>query len=99
MEISILGFLVLLLLSALVGVIAKAIVGWRGGGLLAAIGVGFVGALIGILLANATGAPMLLAIDLGGMTFPVAWATLGAVILVAILAAVTGTRYRRRRYV
>lgn len=99
MELSILGFIVLLILSAIVGVVAKAIVGWHGGGLLAAIGVGFVGALIGILLANATGAPELLAVDLGGMSFPVAWATLGAVLLVAILAAVTGTRWRRRRYV
>jgi uncharacterized membrane protein YeaQ/YmgE (transglycosylase-associated protein family) len=84
MELSVLGLL--LILSAIVGFVAKAIVGFRGGGLLAAIGVGFVGALIGVLLANATGAPELIAVDLGGMRFPLAWATLGAIILVAILA-------------
>lgn len=95
MELSVLGFIVLLILSAIVGFVAKAIVGFRGGGLLAAIGVGFVGALIGVLLANATGAPELIAVDLGGMRFPLAWATLGAIILVAILAAVTGGRTRR----
>jgi uncharacterized membrane protein YeaQ/YmgE (transglycosylase-associated protein family) len=100
MDISLLGFIVLIALSALVGLIAKAIVGFHGGGLLAAIGLGFVGGLVGIILANALGGPMILAVDLGGMTFPVVWALLGTILLVALVAVVTRrtplTTHRRR---
>ena len=100
MEITLLGLIVLIVLSAIVGFVAQKIVGFRSGGLLAAIGVGFVGALLGILLANGTGLPTLLAVNLGGMSFPIAWALLGSILLVAALGLVLGRgRGRRRRYV
>ena len=98
MEITLLGFIVLIVLSAIVGFVAQKIVGFRRGGLIAAIGVGFVGALLGILLANGAGLPTILAVNLGGMTFPIAWALLGSILLVAVLGLITG-RGRRHRYV
>lgn len=96
MEFTLLGLLALLALSLVVGLVAQRIVGYPGG-LLAATGTGFVGALIGMLLANATGLPELLAVDLGGMRFPIAWAILGSIVLLAIVSLVTG-RFPRRRY-
>ncbi len=99
MGLSLLGFMLLLLLAAVVGFVAQAIVGFRRGGLLAAIGLGFVGGLIGIVLARALDLPMWLAVDLGGMTFPIVWALLGTILLVATVAALTRTTYYgRRRY-
>lgn len=98
MEFTLLGFLALLVLSLVVGLIAQSIVGYPGG-LLAATGTGFVGALIGIWLANATGLPELLAVNVGGMRFPIAWALLGAILLLAIVSLISGRgRFVRRRY-
>lgn len=86
MEIGLLGFIVLIALSALVGFIAKAIVGFHRGGLLAAIGLGFVGGLLGVWLAQVGDLPLILAVNIGGFTFPIVWALLGTVLLVAIVA-------------
>lgn len=98
MEFTLLGFLAALVLSLIVGVIAQSIVGYPGG-LLAATGTGFVGALIGIWLAHATGLPELLAVNIGGMRFPIAWALLGAILLLAVVSLISGGgRFVRRRY-
>ncbi|AKF02904.1 hypothetical protein [Sandaracinus amylolyticus] len=94
MEISLVGLLVLLVLSLIVGLIAQAIVRYPGG-LLAATGTGFVGGLIGIMLARATGLPELLAVNVGGMRFPIAWAILGSILLLAVVSLVArGRTYR-----
>jgi uncharacterized membrane protein YeaQ/YmgE (transglycosylase-associated protein family) len=101
MEISLLGFILLLVLSAIVGVVAMAVVGFRAGGLLAAIGVGFVGGLLGIWMASVFDLPALLTINVGGVAFPLLWALLGAILLVAIISAAFGARGGqtwRRRY-
>ena len=44
---SLVGFLILLLVAAVAGLIAQALAGFSRGGLLAAIGVGFIGILVG----------------------------------------------------
>lgn len=99
MEFSFLGFLLLVALAAVVGLIAKAIMGFHRGGLLAAIGLGFIGGLIGIVLANNTGLPTLLTVTLGGMTFPIIWALIGTILLIGIVALVTGRGARTTRTV
>ncbi|MCZ7684163.1 MAG: hypothetical protein M5U28_37465 [Sandaracinaceae bacterium] len=100
MEITLVGFLILLALALVVGLVAKAIMGFHRGGLLAAIGLGFIGGLIGVVIANATGLPELLAVDVGGTRFPIIWALIGTVILIAIVSLFTGgTRFTRRKAV
>jgi uncharacterized membrane protein YeaQ/YmgE (transglycosylase-associated protein family) len=91
---TILGFIVLILIGAVCGLIAQAIVGYSVGGLLASIAVGFLGALLGTWIADGLGLPSLLAISVDGRSIDVLWAILGAVLLLAILSLV-----RRRRVV
>jgi uncharacterized membrane protein YeaQ/YmgE (transglycosylase-associated protein family) len=99
MEITLVGFLILLALALVVGMVAKAIMGFHRGGLLTAIGLGFVGGLIGVVIANATSLPELLSVDVGGTSFPVVWALIGTILLIAIVSLVTGSgRFARRRY-
>ena len=50
-------FLILLLVAAICGAVAQAIAGFSRGGLLVAIAVGFIGALLGMWIQRATGAP------------------------------------------
>ena len=60
--------------------------------------IGFIGALLGIWLANQLRLPELLAIRVGGTTFPILWAIIGSAILVFLVALIArpGRAYYRR---
>lgn len=89
---SLVEFLVLLLVAGVCGAIGQAITGFSRGGCLAAIGVGFVGALLGSWLAGALGLPVVFAIGIGGSAFPIVWAILGSALFVAVISLVTRSR-------
>lgn len=89
-----LNFLLFLLISAIVGVIAEYIVGWKLPlGIIGAIILGVVGAWL-----------MTDVIQIGGIgdiylwTVPIIRATIGAIILIAIWHLITGGFRRRRSY-
>jgi len=81
-------FLILLLIAGICGAVGQAITGYSRGGCLAAIGIGFIGALIGYWLAGAMGLPELLAVNIGGTYFPVVWAILGSALFVALISLI-----------
>jgi uncharacterized membrane protein YeaQ/YmgE (transglycosylase-associated protein family) len=89
---TILEFLVLLLVAGLSGAAGQALAGYGRGGCLASIALGFVGALLGQWIANLLGVSEILAVRIGGETFPVVWSVMGAAILVAILGLFTRGR-------
>jgi uncharacterized membrane protein YeaQ/YmgE (transglycosylase-associated protein family) len=82
---SIWPIILLLGVAAFTGLIAQAVVGKHRGGCLASIGIGFIGALLGIWLAGVLGLPEVFAIDAGGVSFPIVWAILGAMLLLLLL--------------
>ena len=88
---TLVGFLILLLIAAVCGLIGQAISG-RGGGFLFSVVIGFVGALVGTWLASAFGLPELLPFQVEGYAFPVVWAIVGA----TLLWYVFGSYYRGR---
>jgi uncharacterized membrane protein YeaQ/YmgE (transglycosylase-associated protein family) len=90
---SVVEFIVLLVIAGICGAIGQAITGFSRGGLFAAIGIGFVGALLGSFISRALGLPELLAVNIGGTSFPIVWSILGAALFVALLALIS----RRRR--
>jgi uncharacterized membrane protein YeaQ/YmgE (transglycosylase-associated protein family) len=92
---SILELLVLLLIAGVCGAVGKAIAGYYPGGFLVSIGVGFIGALVGTWLARLAGLPELLAIQIGGMAFPIVWSILGSALFVAFIALIAGRGWRR----
>lgn len=78
----------LLLVAALTGWIAQAMVGrYKGASCLGSMGIGIIGALLGIWLAGVFGWPELFAINAGGVHFPIVWAILGAMLLILLLRA------------
>jgi uncharacterized membrane protein YeaQ/YmgE (transglycosylase-associated protein family) len=91
---TILQFVVLLIIAGVCGGLAQAIVGYSRGGCLAAIALGFIGALLGMWLATTLKLPELFVIQVGDMPFPIVWSIIGAVLFVAVLALLT----RRQRY-
>ncbi len=94
---TLVGFLILVVVGAICGGIAEALVGYSPGGFLAAVAIGFLGALIGTWLAPRIGLPSILPVTIEGFKIEIIWSILGAIILLAILSAVRRP-YRRRYY-
>lgn len=88
------SFLFLLLFSAVCGLIGQVIIGYTSGGIMATIGVGFLGAVLGTWLSAMLGLPGLFTISIGAFSFPIIWSFLGAALLMALVAT-----FVRRAYV
>jgi uncharacterized membrane protein YeaQ/YmgE (transglycosylase-associated protein family) len=86
---TLLEFLVLLLVAGICGAVAQAIAGFSRGGLLVAIAVGFIGALVGMWLQRQTGLPEIFTIDIEGTRFPIVWSIIGGVLFAAIVGLLT----------
>lgn len=84
------AFLVLLLIAAVCGALGQAIAGYSIGGCLVSIGVGFLGAVLGMWLASQLSLPPIFVVEVGTYDFPVVWSILGSALLVAVLGVLQG---------
>jgi uncharacterized membrane protein YeaQ/YmgE (transglycosylase-associated protein family) len=95
---TVLEFLILLLIAAICGAVAKAIAGFSRGGLLVAIALGFIGALLGTWLQRSTGLPEIFTIQVGNSAFPIVWSIIGAVLFAAVVGLLTAPGRTRTVY-
>jgi uncharacterized membrane protein YeaQ/YmgE (transglycosylase-associated protein family) len=99
MTITLTGLLVLLLIAGICGALGRAMGGGAPGGFVVSIAVGFVGALLGMLIARQLRLPELLAISVDGRPFPIVWSIIGGALLVAIVNMFSrGSAWSRWRY-
>ena len=89
---SLLGFIVLLIIAAVCGSIGQALAGYSRGGCLVSLVLGFIGAYLGLWLAQQFGLPEIFVITIEGRPFPIVWSIFGA----SLLAALFGLISRRR---
>ena len=92
LDITLLELLILIVIAAICGAIGQALAGYSIGGLLLTIVVGFIGALLGVWLAQVLGLPELFVITVGDESFPIIWSIIGS----ALLALLFGLASRRR---
>lgn len=90
---TILGFLVLLIVAAIIGSIGSSLGGYSTQGCLTSIIVGLIGALIGSWLSRELGIQDFLYIK----NIPVFWSIIGSAIFVAIITAINPHRTKRRK--
>lgn len=98
MTISLVGLLVLLVIAGICGAIGRAMGGGTGGGFFVSIAVGFVGALLGSVIASHLSLPELLVVNVDGRPFPILWSIIGAALFVALLQLLSGGAVGRYRY-
>jgi uncharacterized membrane protein YeaQ/YmgE (transglycosylase-associated protein family) len=89
---TLLELIVLLAVAGIVGALGQAVAGYSMGGCLVSIVVGFVGALLGAWMARGLGLPELLAVQVGGTSFPILWSIIGSALFVFVVAM-----FNRRR--
>lgn len=89
---TIIGFLLLLLIAAIAGSLGQALAGYSHGGCLLSIVVGFIGAFLGLWLAQVMGLPEPFPVTIDGETFPVLWSIIGSALFSAILSFLTSRR-------
>jgi uncharacterized membrane protein YeaQ/YmgE (transglycosylase-associated protein family) len=92
---TLVGFLILLVIAAVAGSLGQSIAGYSLGGCLASIVVGFIGAYLGLWIAQQFGLPEPLLISIQSESFPLLWSIIGS----AVLSAILGLVFRNRRLV
>jgi uncharacterized membrane protein YeaQ/YmgE (transglycosylase-associated protein family) len=90
MNLTLTGFLILLFIAGLCGAIGRAIAGGTHGGCLVSIAVGFIGALLGSLIANHFHFPELWIITVEHHPFPIVWSIIGGALFVAVVHLFSG---------
>jgi uncharacterized membrane protein YeaQ/YmgE (transglycosylase-associated protein family) len=95
LDLSLLEILILVIIAAICGAIGQALAGYSLGGLLVTIIIGFVGALLGVWLANQLGLPEVFVINVGGKPFPVVWSVIGSALLALLFGLASRRRYVR----
>jgi uncharacterized membrane protein YeaQ/YmgE (transglycosylase-associated protein family) len=83
---TLIGFLVLLLIAAICGSVGQSLAGYSLGGCLVSIVVGFIGAYLGVWIADKAGLPLIFEINIDGKPFPVIWAVIGSAVFTLIIA-------------
>jgi uncharacterized membrane protein YeaQ/YmgE (transglycosylase-associated protein family) len=92
MTLTLPGLLVLLAIAAICGAVGKALAGGARGGLVVAIALGFIGALVGPWFGRQLGLPEPFMLNLSGQSFPIVWSIIGAALFVALLHLLSGRR-------
>ncbi len=85
LKMNIFSILFMLLIASIAGAIGANLAGRKKLGCITSIVLGFIGALIGTLIAQALDLPPLIYIRFGNHHFPVIWAVIGAALFVAFL--------------
>jgi uncharacterized membrane protein YeaQ/YmgE (transglycosylase-associated protein family) len=98
MTLTLTGLLVLLVVAGICGAVGRAIGGGTRGGFFVSIAVGFVGALLGMVIAGKFHLPELLMISIDGRAFPVLWSIIGASLFVALMHLLSGGAYGGRSW-
>ena len=95
MTMTLTGLIILIIVAAVCGAIAKALVGVGRGGLITTIALGFIGALIGPWVARRVGLSEPFMLNVGGESFPILWSIIGAALFIALLHLLSGRGWSR----
>jgi uncharacterized membrane protein YeaQ/YmgE (transglycosylase-associated protein family) len=93
---DLISLLLCLILAAGLGILSQRILGFKMGGLLVSIFIGFIGALLGREMVRWFHLPEWIYLTVDGRSFPVIWCTIGALIATAIVGAIARRSKREK---
>jgi uncharacterized membrane protein YeaQ/YmgE (transglycosylase-associated protein family) len=96
MTLTLPGLIVLIVIAAICGAVGKALGGGARGGLVTAIALGFIGALIGPWVAAQLHLSEPFMLRLSGQSFPMLWSIIGSALVVALLHLLSGRSWASR---
>ena len=82
-------FIILFVIAAIIGSIARKVVGLEKGGCIVSAIVGFIGAIIGTWLGREYDLPEIWTPSIRGMKYPIVWSLMGAVIFTIVLSIIS----------
>jgi uncharacterized membrane protein YeaQ/YmgE (transglycosylase-associated protein family) len=85
------SLIILLIVAGVCGAIGRAIGGGTRGGCLVSIALGFIGAVVGMWLAQVLHLPRVVVGEFAG-DFPIVWSIIGSALFVAVLRLISGRR-------
>lgn len=86
------GLFVLIVIAAACGGVGRALVGGSPGGLVTAIALGFIGALVGPWIAMQLNLAEPFVLRPSGQSFPILWSIIGSALFVATVHLISGRR-------
>lgn len=86
MHMTFMEVIALFAIAFVCGAIGQAVAGVTKRGCMATIALGFIGALLGRIVAEKFGLPTLFDVDIGGSPFPVVWSILFSAAFVALIS-------------
>lgn len=86
---SLLGFIILLIVAAVCGSIGQALAGYSRGGCLVSLVLGFIGAYLGLWVAQQFGLPEIFVLTIEDRPFPIVWSIIGASLLAALFGLIS----------
>lgn len=86
---SFIDIIIMLVIAGITGAIARSLVGFKRGGCILSIAVGFIGALLGTWLARQLDFPQIISFEIRGITYPIIWSLLGAVLFTILLSFIS----------
>jgi uncharacterized membrane protein YeaQ/YmgE (transglycosylase-associated protein family) len=84
------GLLVLIVIAAVCGAVGRAIAGGSPGGLITAIALGFIGAVVGSWIGFQLDLAEPFSLRVSGRSFPILWSIVGAALFVATVHLISG---------
>lgn len=92
MTLTVPGLIVLVVIAAVCGAVARALAGGVRGGLVVSTAIGFIGALLGPWVARQFHLTEPFVLRVSGYSFPILWSIIGGALFVAILHILSGPR-------
>lgn len=85
---GLIDWLILLLVAGVCGSIGQRISGYSRRGCLVSSVIGFIGAYLGMWMADKMGLPELFSLNIGGTNFPIIWSIIGSALFVALVSLI-----------
>jgi uncharacterized membrane protein YeaQ/YmgE (transglycosylase-associated protein family) len=92
MTLTLPGLIVLIIIAAICGAVGRALGGGARGGLIVSTAIGFIGALLGPLVARQFHLAEPFVLRVSGYSYPILWSIIGGALFVALLHLLSGRR-------